>query len=154
LTVRQHNNIVVLMIPPFQPDGTLPRGVHWADLSEIEARFGHTPHRGQLLQGFLEAVGELKAAGCKEVFLDGSFVTAKISPNDYDACWGTNGVDPDQLDDVFFDFSNRRAKQKARFQGEFFPADFLEGLSGKTFLEFFQVDKQTGDSKGIIGVRL
>lgn len=142
------------MIPPFQPDGTLPPGVHWADSTEIEARFGQTPHRRQLFQGFLEAVEELKAAGCKEVFLDDSFVTEKISPNDYDACWDMGGVHPDQLDDVFFDFSNRRAKQKAKFQGEFSPANFREGLSGRTFLEFFQVDKQTGDSKGIVGLRL
>jgi hypothetical protein len=154
LTISQHNDIVVLMIPPFQPDGTLPPGVHWADSSEIQARFGHSPHRDQLLQGFVTAIKELKAAGCQEVFLDGSFVTAKIFPNDYDACWGTSGVDPDKLDDVFFDFTNRRAAQKGRFQGEFFPADMKEGLSGKTFLEFFQVDKQTGDPKGIVGLRL
>ena len=95
--------------------------MHWADAAEIEARFGQTPHRHQLFQGFLEAVKELKGAGCKEIFLDGSFVTGKISPNDYDACWDTSGVDPDQLDEVFFDFSNRRAKQKVKFQGEFFP---------------------------------
>jgi hypothetical protein len=154
LTGSQHNDIVVLVIPPFQPDGTLPPGVHWADSMEIQARFGQSPHRHQLLQGFLGAVKELKAVGCKEVFLDGSFVTAKTSPNDYDACWGTGGVDPSQLDAVFFDFTNRRARQKARFQGEFFPADTKEGLSGRTFLEFFQVDKQTGDPKGIVGLQL
>lgn len=154
LTVHQHNDIVVLVIPPFQPDGMLPPGVHWADSIEIQARFGQSPHRHQLFQGFLQAVKELKAAGCKEVFLDGSFVTAKTSPNDYDACWGTGGVDPVQLDDVFFDFTNRRARQKARFQGEFFPGDMKEGLSGKTFLEFFQVDKQTGGPKGIVGLQL
>jgi hypothetical protein len=142
------------MIPAFQTDGTLPPGVHWADSTEIQARFGQSPHRHQLLQGFFVAIKELKAAGCKEVFLDGSFVTAKPSPNDYDACWATTGVDPNQLDDVFFDFSNRRARQKARFQGEFFPADLKEGPSGKTFLEFFQLDKQTGGAKGIVALQL
>jgi hypothetical protein len=144
----------VLVIPPLQADGNLPPGVHWADSTEIQARFGQSPHRYQLFQGFMQAVKELKAAGCKEVFLDGSFVTAKASPNDYDACWGTAGVDPNQLDAVFFDFSNRRVRQKAKFQGEFFPANFKEGPSGKTFLEFFQVDKQTGDPKGIVGLQL
>jgi hypothetical protein len=144
----------VLLIPPFQPDGLLPPGVHWADVSEIQSRFGHSPHRYQLFQGFLQAVKELKKAGCQAVFLDGSFVTAKASPNDYDACWNTAGVDVNGLDDVFLDFSNRRARQKAKFQGEFFPADVKEGLSGRTFLEFFQVDKQTGDPKGIVGMQL
>lgn len=144
----------MLLIPPFQPDGTLPAGVHWADSLEIEARFGQTPHRYQLLKGFLEAIKALQAAGCQEVYLDGSFVTAKIAPNDFDACWSTTGVDPARLDGVFLDFSNRRAKQKARFQGELFPANFAADASGKTFLEFFQLDKQTGNPKGIVGLRL
>lgn len=102
----------------------------------------------------MQGVNELKAAGCKGVFLDGSFVTAKISPNDFDACWDTVGVDPTLLDGVFFDFSNRRARQKARFQGEFFPADASASASGRTFLEFFQIDQQTGGPKGIVGLRL
>ena len=102
----------------------------------------------------MQAVKELRGAGCKEVFLDGSFVTAKVSPNDYDACWDTAGVDPDLLDDVFFDFSDRRAQQKAKFQGEFFPTNAKADMSGRTFLEFFQIDKQTGDPKGIVGLRL
>jgi hypothetical protein len=29
-----------------------------------------------------------------------------------------------------------------------------EGLTGRAFLDFFQVDKQTGEPKGIIEVRL
>jgi len=132
----------------------LPRGVHWADWTEIQARFGQSPHRYQLLEGFWKAITELKGAGCKAVYLDGSFVTAKDVPNDYDACWETPGVDPTKLDPVFFDFSNRRKAQKAKFLGEFFPADGQNGLSGKTFLEFFQLDKQTGDPKGVVGLHL
>jgi hypothetical protein len=144
----------VLVIPPFQADGSLPAGVHWADWTEIQSRFAQSPHRFQLLQGFWRAIKELKVAGCKVVYLDGSFVTAKDSPNDYDACWDTSGVDPSLLGAVFFDFSNRRASQKALFLGEFFPANLTEGLSSKTFLDFFQIDKQTGDPKGIIALRL
>ena len=54
----------------------------------------------------------------------------------------------------FLDFSNRRAGQKQRFLGEFFPADLPEGATGKTFLEFFQTDKETGDRKGIVAIDL
>lgn len=144
----------MLVIPPFQSDGSLPPGVHWADSTEIEARFGQSPHRYQLLKGFLEAIKALRTAGCREVYLDGSFVTAKIAPNDFDACWNTAGVDPARLDPVFLDFSNRRARQKVRFQGELFPANVAADASGKTFLEFFQLDKQTGNPKGIVGLRL
>ena len=61
-------------------------------------------------------------------------------------------VDANTLDPVFLDFSNLRAAQKARFQGEFFPADIPEGLSGRMFLEFFQRDKETGEPKGIVAL--
>ena len=39
-------------------------------------------------------------------------------------------------------------------KGELFPAQFREGGSGPTFLEFFQIDKETGDAKGIVVVEL
>ena len=55
---------------------------------------------------------------------------------------------------VFFDFSNSRAEQKTKFGGEFFPADLPEGASGKTFLEFFQTDRETGKRKGIVAMNL
>jgi Family of unknown function (DUF6932) len=55
---------------------------------------------------------------------------------------------------VFLDFSHARAVQKAQFLGEFFPADLPEGLTGKTFLEFFQTDKETGAPKGILALNL
>jgi len=141
-------------MPPLQPDGGLPPGIHWADWSEIEARFGWTAHRRQLLQGFRQAAGLLRAAGCKAVFLDGSFVTGKEMPGDYDACWDIRDVDPDKVDPVFFDFTNRRAAQKARFSGEFFPADAPEGFSGKAFLDFFQVDRDSGEPKGIVALNV
>lgn len=154
LTLDQDNDIVVSWIPAFQTDGNLPPGVHWGVWSEIEVRFGHSHHRRGLLRGLREAAEHLLRAGCKTVFIDGSFVTAKEQPGDFDACWDVDGVDPDGLDPVFFDFDNGRAAQKARFGGEFFPAQLPEGLSGKTFLEFFQSDRDTGNPKGIVGIDL
>jgi hypothetical protein len=56
------------------------------------------------------------------------------------------------LDSVFFDFANDRAAQKARFGAEFFPAQAPQRL--KTFLDFFQIDKETGEPKGIIELLL
>jgi hypothetical protein len=139
------------VVPAFQYDGNLPPGIHWADWTEIALRFGGTPHRRILLRGLQEAAGQLSQAGCKAIFLDGSFVTAKEQPGDFDACWDIADVDPDRLDPIFFDFENGRAAQKARFYGEFFPAQLPEGWSGKAFLEFFQTDKETGNPKGIVG---
>ena len=120
----------------------------------MESRFGFTLKRRRLLAGLQQALVLLKRAGCRCVYIDGSFVTAKPQPGDIDVCWAIDRVDPNALDPVFLDFSQSRARQKARFLCEFFPADLPEGLTGKTFLEFFQVDKTTGLPKGIVTMNL
>jgi hypothetical protein len=116
--------------------------------------FGTTLHRRRLLTGLRAALEALRTAGCRRAYIDGSFVTAKQRPNDYDGCWDIEGVDPDRLDPVLLTFDRGRAAQKAKYQGELFPAQFREGDSGTTFLEFFQIDKETGDPKGIIVIEL
>jgi len=108
----------------------------------------------QLLAGLKSALAALNAAGCRKVYIDGSFVTVKHEPGDYDACWDIEGVDVDSLDPVFLDFSNARRAQKRKYFGEFFPAQVPEGASGRLFLDFFQTDKETGKRKGIVGLNL
>lgn len=142
------------MLPTFTAHGLLPEGVHPATLEEVRERFGGNERREQLLTGLIEALRLLRAAGCRRVYINGSFVTAKELPNDIDACWDTEGVDADALDPVFFEFEDGRAAQKARFGAEFFPAQVPEGITGRVFLDFFQVDKQTGEPKGIVEIEL
>jgi hypothetical protein len=142
------------MIPSFDGRGNVPPGVHWASWKEFAGRFGWNGHRRMLLDGLKVAIANLRDSGCKAVYIDGSFVTAKETPADFDACWSITGVDPRLLDPVLLDFANERAAQKAKFHGEMFPAEIPEGISGKTFLEFFQTDKTTGRRKGIIAIRL
>jgi hypothetical protein len=145
------------MIPPFDSNGNLPPGVHVAMWPEVCATFDTTPHRARLLEGFWAAVEILRIAGCRRVYLDGSFVTRKPVPADFDALWDTTGVDVDRLlemEPCFGDFANERAAQKAKFLGEFFPADLPEWDSGGVFLDFFQVDKNTGEPKGIVAIDL
>jgi hypothetical protein len=145
------------MIPPFDADGNLPAGVHEAHWDEFIARFGGTPHRRRLIDGLAAAMKVLQSAGCRRVYINGSFVTAKAIPGDFDAVWDPTGVDVDlllRLQPVFGDFSNRRAAQKALFRGEFFPSSLAEGSTGGTFLQFFQIDKQTGNAKGIVALNL
>lgn len=142
------------MIPSFDAQGLLPQGIYPATWEEVIERFGVNDRRRQLLNGLSEALNLLRLAGCRRVYINGSFVTAKQRPNDIDVCWDISGVDPNALDPVFFDFDDGRAAQKARFGVEFFPAQVPEGLSGKTFLEFFQVNKEAGEPKGIIELLL
>ena len=99
-----------------------------------------------------EALTNLGAAGCRTVYVDGSFVTAKLMPGDFDACWDIEGVDPVELDPVLLTFDAGRAAQKAKYGGELFPAQLPEGLSGRTFLQFFQTDRHTGRQKGIVAI--
>jgi hypothetical protein len=123
--------------------------VHYATLKETEARFAKSVHRKLLFSGFKNGVMALRKAGCRKIFLDGSFVTEKPIPGDYDVCWDPVGVDDTKLEPVLLDFSNKRKKQKECFHGEFFPANLL--ADGKHFfLDYFQIDKYTGNVKGII----
>lgn len=144
------------MLPAFTPSGLLPAGVHPASFDDVVERFGTNAHRRTLLRGFQRAAAALSFAGCRVLYLDGSFVTDVPLPHDYDVCWEMAGVRAADLDPVFLDFGNGRAAQKAKYLGEFFPAHapatLLPPLA--TFLTFFQTDKATGDPKGIVRLNL
>jgi hypothetical protein len=57
------------------------------------------------------------------------------------------------LEPLLLDFKNKRAAQKAKYGGELFPASHTADRQGKTFLEFFQQDRD-GNPKGIIQINL
>jgi hypothetical protein len=141
------------VIPGFDPSsGRLPPGEHVAGWDEVAERFGWTERRRRLLDGLAEALALLAEAGCVRVWLNGSFVTAKDEPGDFDACWDTAGVDLDVLDPVLLDLSDHRRMQKSRFGGELFP-NVVEAGSGLVFSEFFQNERDAG-RKGIVVVNL
>jgi hypothetical protein len=147
------------MIPPLidvgasAPWSVLPPGIHDASLDEIAARFANTPHRQWLFGGFLRVVDALVLANCGSVYLDGSFTTGKPHPGDFDGCWDHTNMDLTLLDPVLKTFANKRQAQKKKYLGEMFPA-FGEGAPGFSFLEFFQVEKFSGEPKGILRISL
>ena len=102
----------------------------------------------------LQALDALGAAGCRRAYIDGSFVTAKERPADFDGCWEVDGVDLTQLDPVLMTFAQRRAAQKHKYGGELFPADWAADAHGTSFLLFFQRDRATRRPKGIIAIDL
>jgi len=142
------------MIPDFNLDGHLPPGLHNSTWAEFEMRFGWTLHRKKLLSGLKRALESLKAACCQKVFIDGSFVTSKEIPGDFDGCWDVTGVNPYKLDPILLNFDNGRLAQKAKYFGELFPDTLSERSSGKTFLDFFSIDKVTGNPKGVVVIDL
>lgn len=141
-----------MSIPEFDADGKLPAGMHDADWSEFSTRYGVSGHRRKLLRGLREALLSLKRAGCRTAYIDGSFVTNKQHPKDFDACWEEAGVDPDLLDPVLLEFDNSRAAQRARFGGELFPAS-APADARSPFLTFFQTTAD-GHAKGIVRLDL
>ncbi len=133
--------------------GAPSAGDYWADWGEIGERFGTNDHRQDLLVGLRAALVALAEAGCRTAYIDGSFVTDKERANDFDACWDPDGVDLDALDPVLLDLAHPRTAQKARYGGELFP-NVAQAGSVPPFLEFFQVDRDTGGPKGIVAVDL
>jgi len=131
----------------------LPPGIHGATLLEIEHSFATNAKRRTLYEGLVKGCESLKSAGCSIVYLDGSYVTEKSSPDDFDVCWDPTGVDAAKLDPVLLDFSNMRKNQKMKYGGEFFPSS-IKADGSHTFVDFFQIDKESGNEKGIIRILL
>lgn len=148
------------MLPDFIPavdrydDSYLPAGIHDADWAEVLVRFGFSYKRQQLLPGLRAACLAFRAAGVAYLYLDGSFVSDKKNPGDWDACFPIQGVDPSLLDPVLLDYTNERRAQKAKYKGETFPADASSGSLGPPYLQFFQKNKKTGSPKGIVRIVL
>lgn len=132
--------------------GYLPAGVHNAPWGEVAPRFSANTHRTRLVGGLLAALRNLAGAGCRSVLLDGSFVSQKDLPEDYDGAWDTQGVDPYRLDPVLLDFSNARAAMKSKYLGELFPATGT-AAPGILYRDFFMKDRN-GVPKGVVNIDL
>jgi hypothetical protein len=143
------------VIPEFDENGNLPPGVHFCEWEEFVDRFGTSDLRLRLMRGLQMAMQQLKAAGCRTIYINGSFVTSKSDPGDFDACWDWEDVDINYLRREapkllnFYD----RAGQKAKYKGEIFRADQPVGDYGLISLEFFQRDRNL-NAKGIIAIDL
>ncbi|NER37518.1 MAG: hypothetical protein F6J93_26745 [Oscillatoria sp. SIO1A7] len=144
-----------LEIPPFDENGNLPPGVHWADWSDFKERFGTTPRRIGLIPGLEAVMEQLKAAGCRTIYINGSFVTNKPDPKDFDACWDRDDVDIDYLRKnapIVLNFYNPSA-QKAKYGGEIYPSD--QPAYGATMtMDLFQRDRYKKNPKGIVAIDL
>lgn len=132
--------------------GYLPPGAHAAPWSEVAARFNGNGHRTRLVGGLLAALRNLMGAGCRSILLDGSFISQKDLPEDYDGAWNTQGVDPYRVDPALLDFTNGRAAMKSKYLGELFPASSF-AAPGVLYRDFFMKDRN-GVPKGVITIDL
>ena len=78
----------------------LPSGVHKASWNEFYKRYNTSRVRTILLEYLLIMLQHLRNAGCKSVKIDGSFVTTKPEPSDFDGTWDPTGVDKNLLDPI------------------------------------------------------
>lgn len=148
-------NNTVLPIPPFV-NKNLPPGVHLTTWEEFKARYGINYTRNIQLDGLERAIEKFKEAGSTKIFIDGSFVTEKKNPGDYDALYDLDEIDADIIDERLVDASpSGRKVQKRYYQGEFFPM-YANATSpvGSKYIDFFQKDKKTKQPKGIIRIDL
>ncbi|MBI9013898.1 MAG: hypothetical protein JEZ08_16810 [Clostridiales bacterium] len=142
------------MVLQYDKHGFLEPGIYTLTWEEFYQEFSFSSRRIKLLSGLEKALINFKAANCKHVFIDGSFVTKKVEPGDYDACWFYDpSVNTKKIDKVLLDLSLGRKKQKLKYQGEFFPHSKREGMSCLAFLDFFQ-RKKDGNPKGIVHIDL
>lgn len=77
----------------YQENGNLYPGIYQLSWEEFKENYGFNKHRKKLIEGIELVIKELKAVGCKSIYIDGSFVSKKSLPNDFDACWDPEGVD-------------------------------------------------------------
>ncbi len=81
-----------------------------------------------MIDGLKKAMEQLKEAGCSTIYIDGSFVTNKQNPGDFNACWEDNAVNVSYLKSIaptLYNFTLMRAEQKVRYRGNFFPRIIL-----------------------------
>lgn len=124
----------------------------------VAERFGRTPSRRRLIAGLRDGARLLAAAGCRRIWLAGSFVTdiegrAARPPRDIDVGWEIADVDLAvlaRLDPALDPLRPDYAAQRQRYGAEFFAVAAPVSLGQ---LDFFQHDRG-GRRKGIVVVEL
>lgn len=152
----RRNDIDVSMIPNLvssrgHAEQVLPIGLHFVGLREFRDAFAFNAHRAWLFEGFKAACHDLRVAGCARVFVGGSYVTSKLEPSDYDACWDPVGVS-NTLEPILYD-ENLLLERRERYRGDLLIGGCDPGPGGEWF-RYLSRDKVTGEERGMIGVKL
>jgi hypothetical protein len=118
--------------------------------------FGYNERRRDIIEGLKLAISELEECGCSKIYINGSFVTKKRNPGDFDACWRDIGenIDKKKMMGKFATlFAGTKEMQHFRYKGDMRPAFDFANLD-KCYLEFFQIDKYDKSVKGIIELEI
>jgi hypothetical protein len=72
------------MLPEFDENGNLPPGIHHASFKEVVERFGKKSLKRQTLTKNLDTFYDFIKDFATEIYIDGSFTTNKLAPDDVD----------------------------------------------------------------------
>jgi len=133
----------------FNDNGVLDPGIHKMTWKEFYDFFSFSKRRIELLEGLEKVVAILRKIKATHIYIDGSFVTNKPEPGDWDACFESSKSEANNLL-CKYPFTDREV-QKELYKGELFHAKSIADEYGNTYLDFFQKKKENSAiKKGII----
>lgn len=141
----------------FNSRGKLPYGVHTLTWGEFVKRFAYNSERKHLLRGLVRAIFLLRRAGCRTIYIGGSYVTTKQRPVDIDCVWESRGMDWERVKKVapvFLKAKTGHEEQMEQFCGEFFPSQCGEKSTGLPWLDFFQKERAKGRRRGVVRIEI
>jgi hypothetical protein len=148
-----------MALPEFRDDGWLPEGHHTCSWEEIIEKFGdHTgSRRERVLHGLLDWRDRAREKGVSGwLVLNGSFVSAKENPNDFDTIFV---FDDEALELMENDVETKRlldysSCKSLGFDMLGFSATLVREHPEWVPLDAFDRDKETGKPKGVLEVVL
>ena len=119
--------------------------------------FSFSPRRKELLIGLEKVLPFIKTIEAT-IYIDGSFVTNKLEPGDWDACYDCHLEDiREKMIELEYRYGyplSDRKKQKLLYKGELFHARWKADEHGTLFIDFFQQIRNSTDKKGIVEIIL
>lgn len=147
--IRGMNDSVREVAP--DTDVLFVKGIHDRTFEEVERMFNTNDRRKKIFEGFTNWARELKEAGCETIYVDGSFITKKPNPGDFDACWEAFATKNLPSNSMLLDASDEANEwRKIKFGGDIFPR---HGNYGDR-VEKWQYNCRTDEHKGIIRIDL
>lgn len=116
-----------------------------ATLTEIKKHFAYNQTRLRLVDALRKVVTMLEKCECMYIYLDGSFITSKAEPKDYDLVWEPTGIVPTK---ELKEFLKERDRRKEKYLGDIIVRYPEPPFHFDHFYQW-QMDKD-GNAKGII----
>jgi hypothetical protein len=140
----------------YLPNGNLVPGIHLLTWVAFVEEYGYNQRRRDLIGGLELAMKQLSICGCDIIYVDGSFVTQKENPGDYDACWEDKSITVDfKMLSTKYPVLLRgyHDEQYLMYKGDLRPASLRPNWR-YDFLYFFTHDEYDDSEKGIIKLLL